>query len=250
MKMSKEDKHHIKILEKKIAGGDLDAMMEYAWLYHNDFPEEVTPEIAQKMVACYEKCLAAGDLTAALNLGAMYYSGVFIPRDFLKAVKYYEQATESDDYETQIRAWTNLGYCHYYGRDIPVDYEKAFNCYMRAAICDDPNALYKIGDMYRYGRHVAKDEKKAAEFYEQALENIYRDERFYSDVAMRIGECSLYGIGMEKNIYRALKMLTRAEADTIIKIRERDPFAASLLPKIKKMLDEARRQVDGDLNLR
>ena len=249
MKMSKGDKYRVKALEKKIDGGDLDAMMQYAQLYQCSFPEEVTPEIAQKMVDCYEKCLAAGNLTAALNLGAMYYGGEFIPHDFLKAIKYYEQATESNDFETQMRSWTNLGYCHYYGRDIPVDYEKAFNCYMRAAICDDPNALYKIGDMYRYGKHVAKDEKKAAKFYEQALENIYRDERFYSDIAMRIGECSLYGIGMEKDIYRALKMLTRAEAETLVKIKERDPFAASLLPKIKNLLDEARRLVDRDLNI-
>ena len=193
--------------------------------------------------------MKAGNLTAALNLGAMYYGGEFIPRDFRKAIKYYEQATESDDYETQIRAWNNLGYCYYYGRDIPVDDEKAFNCYMRAAVQHDANALYKIGDMYRYGRYVAKEEKMAVLFYKQALRATYENDPMYPDIAKRIGECALYGIGMKKNIYKALKMLAKAEIKTYVKIKERDPFAASLLPKIKRMLAEARAQVERDLGL-
>lgn len=159
MKMTADDKYRIAVLEKRIAAGDLEAMMEYAQRYQINWPEYVTPDIAQKMVECYETCLTAGNLTAALNLGAMYYSGNFIPRDFRKAIHYYEQATQSDDDEIQLRAWSNLGYCYYYGRDIPVDNEKAFNCYMRAAIQRDANALYKVGDMYRYGRYVAKDEQ-------------------------------------------------------------------------------------------
>ena len=208
-----------------------------------------TPAIAKKIVHCYETCIEAGNLTAALNLGAMYYEGNFIPRDFRKAIKYYEQATESDDKETQLRAWTNLGYCYYYGRDIPVDDEKAFNCYMRAAVQRDANALYKIGDMYRYGRYVAKDEQMALLFYEQALEEAYENHIMYSDIAKRIGECALYGIGMEKDIYLALEMLTKAEMKTYTKIKERDPFAASLLPKIQRMLNEARELVERDLEL-
>ena len=165
MKMTADDKYRIVVLEKRIADGDLDAMMEFAQAYHCDFPEYVTPDIAKKIVTCYKTCLDAGNLTAALNLGAMYYEGNFIPRNFRKAIRYYEQATQSDDKETQLRAWTNLGYCYYYGRDIPVDDEKAFNCYMRAAVQRDANALYKVGDMYRYGRYVAKDEQLALIFY-------------------------------------------------------------------------------------
>lgn len=249
MKMTKKDRYRIKILEKRIADGDLESMMEYAQRYQCNYPEEVTPEIAQKIVRCYETCLEAGDLTAALNLGAMYYEGEFIPRDFRKAIKYYEQATESDDEKTQEWAWNNLGYCYYYGRDIPVDDEKAFNCYMRAAIQRNANALYKIGDMYRYGRYVKKDEKMAVLFYEQALCETYENESLRADVAKRIGECALYGIGMEKDIYRALSMLTKAELLTYTKIKERDPFAASLLPKIKQLLNEARAQVERDLGL-
>ena len=249
MKMSKEDKYKVKILEKRIGDGDLEAMMEYAQMFQCRFQEEVTDDIARKMVKCYEACMEAGNLTAALNLGAMYYSGEFISRDFKKAILYYEKATESDDDDTALRAWSNLGYCYYYGRDIPVDDEKAFNCYMRAAIQHDANALYKIGDMYRYGRYVTKDEKMAVLFYQQAMGKTYMKDPTYPDIAKRIGECALYGIGMEKDIYLALEMLTKSELTTYTKIRERDPFASSLLPKIQQMLNEAKKQIEQELEL-
>ena len=239
MKMTKKDKYRIKILEKRIADGDLDAMIEYAQLYKGKFCEEVTPEIAQKIVTCYETCIEAGDLTAALSLGAMYYCGEFIPRDYLKAIKYYKMATEADDDETQEWAWTSLGYCYYY----------AFNCYMRAAVQRNANALYKIGDMYRYGRYVKKDEQMALTCYWQALSETYDNDLVRADISKRIGEFALYGIAMEKDIYLALRMLTESELKTYTKIKERDPFAASLLPKIQQMLGEVKAQVERDLGL-
>lgn len=240
MKLSEEDFYHIKALERRIVHKDLDAMFEYACLYQNKFREEVTDEIAQKMVDCYENCAREGNLTAALGLGAMYYCGEFIPRNFKKAIEYYKLATKSEDDDTKIRAWCNLGYCYYYGRDIPVDNEKAFNCFMRGALLDDPNSLYKLGDMYRYGRFVEKDEETAASLYERAFDEIYKDNSVYSDVCMRVGECSLYGIGMERDIIRAFELLTNAEIANYKKILDRDPFAKTLLPKIQKMLAEAR----------
>ena len=120
---------------------------------------------------------------------------------------------------------------------------------MHAAIQHDANALYKVGDMYRYGRYVRKDEKMAVLFYEQALGETYERDPMYPDIVKRIGECALYGIGMDKDIYLALEMLTKAELATYTKIKERDPFAASLLPKIQRMLQEAKGQVQEDLEL-
>ncbi len=249
MKMSQEIKYKFKELENRIKNGELDAMFEYAGLYQDSFPDSITPAIADKMVSYYTACMDAGNMTAALNLGAMYYGGEHIQQNYRKAIRYYEMATTSDDYGTQVRAWCNLGYCYYYGRDIPVDDEKAFNCYMHAVLLRDANALYKVGDMYRYGRFVKKDENMAMEFYKQAWNEVQDGTPPYSDICMRIGECALYGIGMEKDILLAVKMLARAEAATYEKISERDPFAPSLLPKIQKMLGEAKDQVEQALEL-
>ena len=237
-------------MEYKIAQGDLDAMFEYACLYHLDYPNEITKKIAAKMVKYYETCYEAGNLTAALNLGAMYYGGEFIPRDFKKAFEYYTIATESDEISTKIRAFCNLGYCYYYGRDIPVDDEKAFNCYMHGAILNDANCLYKIGDMYRYGRFVKKDENLAYEFYKKARQNVCPDDvnYIYADICQRIGECKLYGIGTEKDVLTAFENLSKAEIYTYKKIHRKDPFAASLLPKIQKMLQESRKLLEEKFN--
>ncbi len=249
MRITQEDIFRIRALEKRIQNGELEAMFDYAQIYLDRFPEEITDEIAGKIVRYYENCMEAGNLTAALNLGAMYYGGEFIPRDFKKAIELYKRATQSEDYETQVRAWCNLGYCYYYGRDIEVDDGKAFNCYMRAALMEDSNALYKIGDMYRYGRFVEKDEDMAMAFYRKAWEEVSDGTPPYADVCKRIGECALYGIGMEKDSLLALKMLTRAEAATYEKIRDRDPFAAALLPKIQKMIAEAKARVNKQMAL-
>ena len=247
MKLSQEDLYQIKALERRIIHKDLDAMFEYACLYQNKFREEVTDEIAQKMVYCYENCMNEGNLTAALNLGAMYYGGEFIPRNFRKAIEYYKLAAKSDDDDTKIRALCNLGYCYYYGRDIPIDNEKAFNCFMRGALSNDANSLYKLGDMYRYGRFVEKDEETAAFLYERAFEETYKNDDVYSDICMRIGECNLYGIGMERDIIRAFELLTAAEIANYKKILDRDPFAKSVLPKIQKLLAEARELLQEQL---
>lgn len=241
--MTRKDKARIKILEDKIAQGDLDAMFEYACRYHSEFPNEVTADIAARMVECYEKCLDAGNLTAALNLGAMYYGGEFIPRDFKKAFKYYQLATNSDDDETYVRAWCNLGYCYYYGRDIPVDDEKAFNCYLRGAILSDANCLYKLGDMYHFGRFVRADENLASFLYQQAMDFTCEGDFCYSDICWRVGECYLHGIGVERDAAKALELLEDAEFYTHKKIEERDPFAATVLPKIQELLGEARREI-------
>lgn len=50
MRLSRKGKFRIKVLEKRIADGDLEAMMEYAQRYQGTYREEVTSEIAQKNV--------------------------------------------------------------------------------------------------------------------------------------------------------------------------------------------------------
>ena len=249
MQMKQEDQYRIKELENRIANGELAAMFDYACLYQNQFPEYITPAIADKIVAYYTACMENGDLTAALNLGAMYYVGEHIKQDYQKAIALYEKATASETLETQVRAWCNLGYCYYYGRDIPVDNERAFNCYMRAALLRDANALYKIGDMYMEGRFVPQDESMAMAFYQQSWHEVNETLSPYPDICKRLGKCALYGIGMAQDSLLALDLLSRAEVATYAKIQAHDPFAPSLLPDIQQMLGEAKLKVEQELGL-
>lgn len=249
IRMNKELRYALKLLEQRIKEGDFQAMYDYASSYLNIFPTEITPAIAKKIVRCLQKCLEDGDLKAALDLGAMYYSGQFVPRDYKKAIELYEMATKSESDEVKSTAWCNLGYCYYYGRDIPVNDEQAFKCYTRAALMNNPNALYKLGDMYRYGRYVAKDAEIALNYYNNAWDEVEDDSPEYADICRRIGECALYGVGMDKDPMWAFKMLREAETATYEKIYKMDPFAAALLPKIQQMAEEAKTLLNQELNL-
>lgn len=117
---------------------------------------------------------------------------------------------------------------------------------MHGALLEDSNSLYKLGDMYRYGRFVEKDEETAVFLYKRALRETYEDEDVYSDVCKRVGECALYGIGMERDVLKALELLSDAEVAAYKKILARDPFAQPLLPKIQQMLDEAKKILQAE----
>ena len=58
-------------------------------------------------------------------------------------------------------------YYHGYLDDEPaVGYARAFAYFMKSALtCATEDALLKLGDMYRYGQHVARDEKRATGLY-------------------------------------------------------------------------------------
>ena len=105
---------------------------------------------------------------AARQLGALAYDGRFSETcepDYAEAVAWYERAAGGGD----IQAIINLGYCHQYGRSIPRSMDKAFACYLRAALLSDhPEALYKLGDMYRSGKGTAKDGDVASALYSKA----------------------------------------------------------------------------------
>ena len=63
MRMTLEDKYKFKELDNRISNGELEAMFEYAWLYHDKFPEHITSAIADKMVEYFkEKNLGAEEV--------------------------------------------------------------------------------------------------------------------------------------------------------------------------------------------
>lgn len=177
----------------------------------------------------------------------MYYGGVYIKRDFKKAVELYKLASDSTDESIAARAICNLGYCYYYGRDIPVDYEKAFHCFMRGSILyNDANCLYKLGDMYRFGNFVSKNEKTAFELYNQAYYMCGEECACLADICKRLGTFYLFGIATEKSLVTAIKMLSKAEALTYEQIYKQDAFAAELLPEITELLVKAKNEFSSE----
>ena len=103
----------------------------------------------------------------------------------------------------------------------------------------NPNAMYKLGDMYYYGNHVKEDKDAAYYWYCEALEN-FNGNDFVANIKYRLGLCYLYGHGTRKNELLALEYLQAAELEFFRLIDDGDKFAELTLPKVKIELEKVR----------
>ena len=210
----------------------------------------ITSETADIVLRYLNTLAEKNDHDALLSLGALYYTGLgeWIRQDYVKAMSYYEKAAETSELKNDW-ALNNLGYCHYYGRNGKVDYEKAYSCFALSAMYGNPNAMYKLGDMYYYGNYVDKD--LAASFYWYTLaqrqkEDADKDYQGFltASIAMRIGRAFLFGEGAEVDFIHALFELRTAEALFYRQIMMGDEFAREQLPKAQELISEARAALD------
>ena len=232
----------IEELSEYLADENYDAVFEWACEHHN---WTRFPDIMETVVQCYRLCIDQGNPAAALNLGSMYYNGTYLQRDYSRAVKLYEIAAASGE----RRAICNLGYCYYYGRHQPPDYARAYYYYQLGAILyNDPNCLYKLGDMYLGGKYVRENEKFAVKLYFRALDAANQpetDDFCRPDIMMRIGELFLEGLGVERSPKRALDCLMQALSG-FYERRKTDPFVADLIERVKGKIREAEESLDDE----
>ena len=210
---------------------DWEGLLDWGEEHH----EDDRPGIGLKVLAAYELCLEKmpddyGDI--ALNIGSLYYNGLVIPQDYAKAVEYYTQSAQMGN----LRAIGNLGYCHYYGRSIPQDYDKAYEYFnLGALLGNDPNCLYKLGDMYLNGYHVQANEGYAFRLYQRAYD-VDDDYIFFKpDICFRLGKCYMTGTGTKVDYDRAHKYLSLA-LDGFYRRRKKDTFIGHLIESCEKML--------------
>ena len=191
-----------------------------------------------------------GDHNALLSLGALYYTGAgdYIEQDYKKAQYYYEKAVESSELKDHW-ALNNLGYCYSYGRAGDVDYKKAYSCFALSATYGNPNAMYKLGDMYYYGNYVEKDYN--ASFYWYSLAKAQKPDSdidyqgfLVASIALRLGRAFLYGEGVGVDLLQALFELRLAEMLFYKQVLMRDSYSAGQLPKVKKLIEITIEELD------
>ena len=122
------------------------------------------PEFRRLLMRAYEHAVACGDAASCCNLGNMYHetdnSGT--SDDYATAVQLYELGASRGDDQSSV----NLGYIYYYGRGREVDYVRAYECWARAALlADNPEAYWKLGDLYAGGKGVEKSDAVAWKMY-------------------------------------------------------------------------------------
>ena len=199
-------------------------------------PEEVVDFIR----ATYEYYMDKGDALAANDLGVLYYGGrVGGKPDYVNARKYYEMA----DRLGYTLASENLAYIFYYGFGTEVDYEKAYLYFSKAALTGRYEATYKLGDMFRNGYYVEKNDKMTAYLYRRALDLVWKDEmsneKFAGCVYQRVGDLYYEGIGVGKNDTEAFRYYQLAEVYYYKQIAEGDNYhidqVSVIIEKQKKL---------------
>lgn len=214
-------------------------------IYCCDKKEVLPPSVAELLKEIYEDELKEKNHDAICDYGSLYYTGRIGEQNYEKAVYYYDMAAKLGNRQAQ----ENLGYCYYYGRTGIVDYEKAFHYFVKGALDNHLRSLYKIGDMYKNGYYVEKDENEAYCIYNHCLEGLDEENTpiVGADVHIRIADCFFNGIGVTKNAAVALEHYQIAECLYWSRLQEGDFLIKKQYERSVEMQAKAREKMKNDL---
>ena len=214
-------------------------------IYDCDKKELLPKEIANLLIEIYEDEVKEKNHNAICDYGSLYYTGRIGEQNYEKAVYYYDMAAKLGNRQAQ----ENLGYCYYYGRTGAVDYKKAYHYFVKGALDGHLISLYKIGDMYKNGYYVEKDENEAYCIYKHCLEclNDVNTPILGADVHIRIADCLFNGTGIDINIARALEHYQTAERLYWNRLQEGDFLIKKQYERSIDMQAKARAEMKKDL---
>jgi len=201
---------------RKAEEGDFQAQYEFALCIVNneviDGNDEGMVEKALhylRNVAINGACHGLG----ALALGDVYHKGRYVEQDFDQAILWYRTSLQA----SCLPAYDKLGLCFYYGHGFSKDYAKAFDTFIKW--CADVN-LVMLGDMYRKGEFVDKDERYAFMVYKKSYDDLISQMgetahwcSIYWTLSLRLGDCYFRGVGTKQNISEANKYFKQAKED-------------------------------------
>lgn len=138
-----------------------------------------------------------GDTIAMIMLGDLYRNGVYVPKNYSKAIQWYELAQRLGN----VNATCGLCKCYFYGDDFCCEKTKLLDCLERHKI---EFAYCRKGRSYYVGEGVEEDYKKAVFWYRKAAElgNPWAQNS--------LGVCYEYGNGVEKNLDEAMAWYQKA----------------------------------------
>lgn len=134
------------------------------------------------------------------KLGYYFENGYVFSKDYVKASKFYNLASEQNNLKAKIR----LGNLYLNGKGVSKDYGKALELFEQAAEQKESESFYYIGTIYENGFGVEQNYIKAAEYYQQGAD-IKESNSLY-----HLGKCYIYGRGVENDITKGIKYWTLA----------------------------------------
>lgn len=196
--------------------------------------------------------------TAMTLLGSYYYDGTLGEQDYRRAFEYYERAASRGG----VRAMLNLGYCYQYGHGTERDREKACDCYNVVYLAEpsDPEARYKMADMFFNGYGVPRNERVAVRAYLEILHAVTMAEDEESNSWFEANKESLYrrlalayrdGRGVKRSPLKALGYYEKLEVihyRDLAQGRRDTPYysTAKHLDDVQKEIAKLRKELDED----
>ena len=120
--------------------------------------------------------------------------------DIQLAIQEWEKAAEADD----VNSLFALGLLYRYGRGVPRDSKRAAQWYQRAADAHHPVAQFNLGVMYRKGEGVPRSYREAAYLFWRAAEH------GYVKAQVNLGVLYLKGLGVPHDPATAMMWFTIA----------------------------------------
>ena len=106
-----------------------------------------------KRAAAYRIRAEQGDAKSQAALGAMYYYGKGVPKNYVEAAHWYLKAAEQGNANGQ----TSIASMYFDGKGVPNDKSECARWCRRAADQGDTKAQYGLGIFYSRGQGVPQD---------------------------------------------------------------------------------------------
>ena len=113
-----------------------------------------------------------GSISAAFSLAEAFKWGYYGASDPQRAARMYRICCRSKEKKTAALGFYNWGVLYYYGYlndQGESESRQAFDCFLKSLMLHPtPQAFSRLGDMYRYGQYVEKNETVALSLYVKA----------------------------------------------------------------------------------
>ncbi|MCB9982174.1 MAG: sel1 repeat family protein [Rhodospirillales bacterium] len=158
------------LLEEAAALGSEDALFRLGKLYLQSQDKKNADENKAKALEMLEKSAARGEYEAIEALVAAYDGRYEFFRDREKLLYWLEKAAQHKDADNAML----MRYVDVLSEDTDsADDEKIFALYAQAARKEDAEALYNLGEAYRFGIGVEQNPVKALRYYRAAAQKNY-----------------------------------------------------------------------------
>lgn len=192
------NKHYLTALENYMKiSHDCQSQVAIAHMHHYGYGVEQNYTEANKW---YKQAAEQGNAESQRNMGIIYENGYEGVKDYAQAIKWYLLAADQGDRVAEYR----LGNMYYKGNGFERDHKKAFEWFRRSAEKDYSYAQFRVGYMYESGEGVTKDFEESKYWYELAAKN------GSISAKANLGYLYFQGRGVKQDYVKAVRLFRQA----------------------------------------